>query len=145
MEHPELAGLPVVVPVDVEWTDMDAFAHVNNAVYFRYFERARVTLLERIGWFDSLRGGGPGPIVHSTNCRYRKALTYPDRLLVGARVADVQADRITVEHRIVSTKLDALAAEGTAVMVSFDYKAQAKAALPDEVGRRIAELHGGGK
>src|SRR5213080_4681434 len=100
MAHPELAGFPVVVELDVAWGDMDSYAHVNNVVYFRYFEAARIVLLDRVGWLRSMQEAGLGPIAASTNARFRKALTYPDRILVGARVTDTQPDRVTVEHRV---------------------------------------------
>ncbi len=45
-----LPSYPVVVEWDVAWGDMDAYGHVNNVVYFRYFEQARIAYLERIGW-----------------------------------------------------------------------------------------------
>jgi acyl-CoA thioester hydrolase len=140
MTHPHLAGFPVVVELDVAWGEMDSFRHVNNVVYFRYFEHARVAYLTRIGWFDLMDRTGLGPIVHSTQARFRKPVSYPDRLLVGARVIDLGPDRATFEHRLVSTTADALAAEGTAVVVSFDYRTGAKAALPAEIRDRIDAL-----
>ncbi len=140
MTHPHLAGFPVVVELDVAWGEMDSFRHVNNVVYFRYFEHARVAYLTRAGWFDLLDRTGLGPIVHSTSARFRKPVSYPDRLLVGARVIDVGPDRVTFEHRLVSTKGTDLAAEGTAVVVSFDYRSGKKAALPAEIRDGIDKL-----
>ena len=92
MTHPELAGFPIVVPVDVAWGDMDSYGHVNNVIYFRYFENARIAYLDRVGWLASMRETGLGPIVASTSARFRKAVAYPDRLLVG-RTADRRASR----------------------------------------------------
>lgn len=140
MTHPELAPFPVVVEVDVAWGDMDSFAHVNNVVYFRYFESARIAFLDRVGWMRSMRDAGLGPIVASTSARYRKPLAYPDRILVGARVSDLQPDRVTVEHRVVSTALDAVATEGQVVVVSFDYRQGKKCPIPDAVLAAIDQL-----
>src|SRR5438552_2851754 len=100
---------------------MDAFGHVNNVVYFRYFEAARIAYLTRVGWMDAKERLGIGPIVHSTQARFRKALTYPDMIRVGGRAAEVSADRVVIEHVVWSTRLDALAAEGRVVVVNFDY------------------------
>jgi acyl-CoA thioester hydrolase len=140
MTHPELALFPVVVELDVAWGEMDAFAHVNNVVYFRYFENARIPYLDRIGWMRSMVETGLGPILASTSARFRRPVSYPDRLLVGARVADVQADRVTFEYRLVSTKLNAVAAEGQAVVVSYDYRSAHKAPVPDAIRAAIEEL-----
>lgn len=140
MTHPQLVGFPVIVEIDVAWGEMDSFRHVNNVVYFRYFEHARVAYLDRVGWFALLDQIGVGPIVHSTQARFRKPVSYPDRLLVGARVITMEQDRITFEHRLVSRKWDALAAEGTAVVVSFDYRSGNKTTLPPEIRARIDAL-----
>ncbi len=63
MTHPLLAGFPVVVAADAAWGDMDSFRHLNNVVYFRHFENARVEYLRRVGWFDMMETAGVGPIV----------------------------------------------------------------------------------
>jgi acyl-CoA thioester hydrolase len=140
MPHPDLAGCPVVIELDVAWAEMDAFAHVNNVVYFRYFENARVEYLTRAGWFRSMAETGRGPIVSQTSARFRKPVKYPDRLQVGAKVTDVQADRVTFEHRVVSAAWGAVACEGQAVVVSYDYRAAAKCPIPDAVRAAVAEM-----
>lgn len=143
MTHPELAGFPIIVSVEVAWGDMDSYGHVNNVIYFRYFEHARIAYLDRVGWLASMRETGLGPIVASTSARFRKAVAYPDRLLVGARRVDEQADRITLEHRIVSEKRDAVVCDGQVVVVSYDYRAETKALIPPAIRAAIATLEEG--
>ena len=138
--HPLLGTFPVVLEVDVGWSDMDSFDHVSNLVYFRYFQDARIEYLSRVGWMESRRLTGLGPIVKSTGATYRKPVTYPDRLWVGVRAAEVKEDRVTFEHRIVSRAWDAVACEGTAVLVSYDYGAGAKCPLPEAVRKAIEEV-----
>jgi acyl-CoA thioester hydrolase len=135
-----LAQYPVVVTIPVQWGEMDAYGHVNNAVHFRYFESARVAYLERCGFLETYDAEGIGAILHSTDCRYRLALRYPDTVLVGTRVTSVEQDRFTMDHCAVSQREGAVAAEGKAVIVSFDYSTRTKTALPESVRRRIAEL-----
>jgi len=142
MTHPELALFPVVVELDVAWGDMDSYAHVNNVVYFRYFENARIAYLDRVGWSASKVATGLGPILASTSARFRKAVTYPDHLLVGARVTDIQSDRVTFEFRLVSTKFGAVACDGQGVIVSYDYRAASKAPIPAAIRKAIEELEG---
>jgi acyl-CoA thioester hydrolase len=57
-----LAGYPVVVEIPVAWGDMDYFRHVNNIVFFRYFESARIEYLERIGFRELADDDPVGPI-----------------------------------------------------------------------------------
>ena len=47
-----LAGYPVIVDLPVAWGEMDFYRHVNNVVYFRYFENARLEYFRRLGWFE---------------------------------------------------------------------------------------------
>jgi acyl-CoA thioester hydrolase len=140
MPHHLLADFPVVIELDVAWGDMDSFAHVNNVVYFRYFESARIAFLDCVGWMRSMRETGLGPIVASTSARYRKPLSYPDHILVGARVAALQNDRVTIEHRIVSTAWDAMATVGEVVVVSYDYRQGQKAPIPEPIRAAIEQL-----
>ena len=67
--------------IPVQWGDMDAFQHVNNTVYFRYFENARLEYFRRPGWFEFERATGIGPILASTQARFRRPLTYPDTIV----------------------------------------------------------------
>jgi acyl-CoA thioester hydrolase len=140
MTQPDLTLFPIVIELDVAWGEMDSYAHVNNVVYFRYFENARIVYLDRIGWMASMLQSGLGPIVASTQARFRRPISYPDRLLVGARIADIQSDRVTFEYRLISTKLNAVAAEGQAVVVSYDYRANAKAPIPGPIRKAIEDL-----
>ena len=137
-KHELLAGFPIVVEIPIAWGDMDAFGHVNNIMFFRYFETARIEFLYRVGF----RGddGRPGPILASTQCRFRRPLDFPDTVLVGVRVAELAEDRFTHEYRIVSVKADEVAAEGNGVVVAYDYAARAKTVIPDDVRAKIRAL-----
>lgn len=135
-----LQDFPVVVEQVVRWGDLDAFGHVNNTVFFQYFESARIAYFEAVGFGTTRGGGGVGPILHSTQCRFRLPLAYPDTLKVGARVTTLEADRFLMEYRIVSTQRGAVAADGTGLIVAFDYATQAKAELPAAVVERIRAL-----
>src|SRR5690242_6076718 len=93
-----------------------------------------------MGWFELERETGVGPILAATQARFRKPLTYPDTVLIGARVVSVGADRFTLEHLVVSERLGAVAAEGQGVVVAYHHGRHEKAPLPEELRRRIAEL-----
>jgi acyl-CoA thioester hydrolase len=137
-----LAGFPVVIEMAVAWGDMDAFQHVNNVVYHRYLENARLEYFRRLGWGTVRPQSGVGPILASIQVRFRKALTYPDTIAIGARVATLGEDRFTLDHLIVSQKLSAVATEGQATIVIYDYAQEKKAPIPDDLRRRIAEMEG---
>jgi acyl-CoA thioester hydrolase len=141
MDLSPLAGWPVIVEQEVMWGEMDSYGHVNNIVYFRYFENARLEYFRRLAWPAENPPRGIGPILHSTQCRFRKPLTWPDRIAIGARVPKLEADRFTIEHLILSENLG-VAAEGWGIIVTFDYAAGAKAAVPRELRKAIEQMEG---
>ena len=135
----KLDGYPITVDVVVAWGDMDAFGHVNNTVFFRWFETARIAFLEAIG-FTAGGDRGIGPILASTSCRFRRPVTYPDTVTVGVRVDDVQTDRFTHRYRVVRAGTGEIVAEGEGVVVAYDYGAGHKAPIPADVRRAIEHL-----
>ena len=135
-----LADFPVVVTVPVAWGDMDANQHVNNVVYLRWFETARIAAFEAVGWARSMSSGGVGPILARTSCVFRIPLAFPDTIRTAARFEDVGDDRFTMVYRVVSERHGAVAADGDGRIVAFDYAAGRKARLPDDVRAAIDAL-----
>ncbi len=135
-----LAGYPVAVELAVAWGDMDSYRHVNNVVYFRYLENARLEYFRRLDWFEYERQTGVGPILAATQARFRRPLTYPDAIWVTCRVVGVEGDRFHLEHRVVSQRLEAVAAEGKGTVVTYHHGERRKVPLPDELRRRIEAL-----
>jgi acyl-CoA thioester hydrolase len=135
-----LAGFPVCIEQAVAWGEMDAFGHVNNVVYFRYCENGRIAYIRRLDWFTHMQATNVGPIIASANLRFRRAVRYPDTLLVAVRATQIDQDRFTLLHRIVSTAQDCIAAEGEAVVVSYDYAQQQKTPLPEVIRQALERL-----
>jgi len=135
-----LAHCPVVIEIPVAWGEMDAFQHVNNIIYLRYFESARIAYFERLKLMEFMNETGVGPILGSVQCKFKIPLTYPDTVSVGTRIAKIEQDRFVMEYFVVSHKHQKMAAEGEGIVVSFNYRENKKAALPEEVKQRIAAL-----
>lgn len=136
-----LRDYPVTLELPVQWGDMDAFAHVNNLVYLRWFESGRVAYLEKLDAMGA-NAGDVGPILGQMDCRYRIPLEYPDRITVGVRVSEVGEDRFTMHHRVVSHQHGKVAAEGGGVIVCVDYRRGGKVPVPDAWREAIARLQG---
>ncbi len=137
-----MKGYPVVIEVPVAWGDMDTNQHVNNVVYFRYFESARIAYFEKTDIFDQLARTGIGRILAATSCKFRMPLSYPDRVLVGAKVSSLGEDRFTMGYRVVSVKHRKIAAEGDGVIVTFNYRENKKVPIPVDWRQRIVDLEG---
>jgi acyl-CoA thioester hydrolase len=140
MPHELLTGFPVVVEQVVVWGEMDSYRHVNNVVYFRYFENARLEYFRRLSWDVFEKETGVGPILAATQARFRKPLSYPDTIWIGSKIVSVLDDRFVLQHRIVSRKLNAVATEGEGTIVTFHYERGEKVPVPDELRRRIAQI-----
>lgn len=130
-------GYPIAVEVPVAWGDMDAFRHVNNTVFIRWFETARITLCEKLGLTVD-RPEGIGPILASVTCDYVVPVEYPATVVTRARVTNIGGRSLEVEHAV--TIDGTTVARGTAVMVLFDYAKGESVAVPDEIRDVIAAL-----
>ena len=135
-----LEAFPIVLQIPVAWGEMDSLQHVNNTVYFRYFESARMAYFNRIGMWKYMEETGTGPILASTECRFRIPLTFPDTVSVGTRIPKIEEDRFLMEYRVVSHRFQKVAAEGEGIVVSYDYRSKKKVPLPEELKRRILDL-----
>lgn len=140
MKPAALAAFPVVVDQAVAWGEMDYYRHVNNVVYFRYFENARLEYFRQLAWDQFERDTGVGPILAATQARFRKPLTYPDQIAIGARIAEIGTDRCTMEYLLYSHGLQAVAAEGQGTIVTYHYAEGRKVPVPAELRRRIEAM-----
>lgn len=138
-----LADFPVQTRREVAWGQMDVFAHVNNVVYFRWFEDARIAYFNQIGMLKHMESHDVGPILANTSCRFKAPVAYPDTVILGASVRDLGEDRFTMNYAIYSESIGRIAAEGTGLIVMFDYANKQKAALPNILRERIEALEGG--
>jgi acyl-CoA thioester hydrolase len=138
-----LEGYPVRVDIPVAWGEMDAYGHVNNIVYFRYFETARMAYFDRLQDPGFLARDPLGPILAATRCRFRAPLKHPDRVTVGARVSSVEEDRFVMAYAIFSHAMGRIAAEGDGTIVCYDYRNSRKAPLPEHLKLRIAQIENG--
>jgi len=140
--HECLADFPVVITLPIIWGDQDAFGHVNNTVYLRWAETARVEYLIRVGMWPPLPPKKLGPILASLKCDYRIPLTHPDRIHIGTRVSRVGKSSLQMDHRIVSHNADAVAAEIESTLVLLDYSLHKAVRVPDEVRRAMVQTEG---
>jgi acyl-CoA thioester hydrolase len=116
----------------IRWGDMDAMGHVNNTVYFRYFETAR------IAWFDEIDStpdpGGDGPVIINAHCSFLKQLKYPGDIEVRTLVGPPGRSSFEMTHeiRVVGKdgELSAIHAQGGAKVVWVNFPAEKSVPLP---------------
>jgi acyl-CoA thioester hydrolase len=120
----------------IRWGDMDAMGHVNNTVYFRYFEQARIS------WFDEIGcAPGPaaeGPVIVNARCSFIKQLKYPGEIEVSSLVGPAGRSSFEMIHEIRLAGADGqvaplVVAEGGAKIVWVNFPAEKSVPLPDRV------------
>ncbi|MCB2224764.1 MAG: acyl-CoA thioesterase [Actinobacteria bacterium] len=137
-----IEGFAVVERIPVQWGDMDALGHVNNARFFTWFETARIAYFREIG-FRADRADRIGPILAHTACDFLAPVEYPGEVLAGARVSRLGGKSFTHEYVVARADApDRPVATGAGVVVLYDYEAEAAVAIPDDLRARITALDG---
>ena len=117
---------PVQIELPVQWGDMDAFNHVNNAMYFKYFESVRIAYFEKLGVMGSNTKDNVAPILAETNCRFKLPLNFPDTILVGASVIENHSHGFLMEYAVYSQQLKRMTSIGTGRIVMLNYSTHEK-------------------
>ena len=76
-----------ITKMPIRWGDMDAYGHVNNTIYFRYMEQARVEWIEDMQVV--VRPGGDGPVIINASCTFLVPMTYPGMVEVRTYVGSI--------------------------------------------------------
>lgn len=121
------------IAIALRWGDQDAFGHVNNAMYLRYLEEARVRWLADIVK-DWDRGDGSKPIMAAVQANYRRPLTWPGEIVVQLFCEKLGNSSITIAHRIVdASDISVLYMDGNVVMVWIDPVTGKSTPLPEAI------------
>ncbi len=137
-----LSAFPVVIALPVQWGDQDSMGHVNNVVFFRWCESARIEYFRRVGMPDKRAGGQGDFILASLKCDFRRQVNYPDTIQVAARISRIGRSSMTMEHVVFSEAQQAVVAEADSTMVSFDYATGKSQPVPEEARAAISRLEG---
>jgi len=137
---PELSIHPVAISLPVQWGDQDAFNHVNNVVYYRWMESARIEYFRLLGLGVGISPQGTGPILASLKCDFRRQLAFPDTMLISSSIASIGRTSLKMAHLVYSTVQQTVAAEGDSVIVMFDYRAQKPLVVSNEIRAAIDAL-----
>lgn len=131
---------PTRIELPVLWGDMDAFQHVNNVQYFRYFESVRIAYFDQIGFTETMNHLKVGPILAETSCRFRFPLHYPETITVCTKVRLTGPETFDMEYMVWSQSRQDAAALGFGKIVCLDYEAGKRVALPETVLEKIRAL-----
>lgn len=123
-----------VVPWQVIFRDIDSFGHVNNAVFFTYFEWARTSM-----WLALTGGSRPsdiGFIVVRAECDFRQQIGL-EAIEIRVRIGEMRNTSFETLYEIRTRGGQQLAATGRVVVVLYDWKTQNKTQITDEFRRKV--------
>jgi len=125
--------------IPTRWMDNDAYGHVNNVVYYSYFDTAVNEHLVRASGLDIERSPAIG-IVVETRCRFHKPLSFPDVVDAGLRVAKLGNSSVSYEIGIFRQGDAEAAATGQFVHVWVDRATRRPTRVPDVVRAALSAL-----
>ncbi|RGD88322.1 MULTISPECIES: acyl-CoA thioesterase [unclassified Acinetobacter] len=131
-----LLDYPLIYTQQVAWGDMDAFGHVNNVMYYRYVESARLAYIERTGILSS----DILTVVASNQCKYLKPVFYPDQLSIGARIEELRNSAFRMHYLLWSEQQQSIVAEAEAVIVCVDKVNMQKTLIPELTRHKLKEF-----
>jgi acyl-CoA thioester hydrolase len=141
MSETEPRRLAHVERIPLRWGDMDAMGHVNNTVYFRFMEQARIS------WFDRLvpkdeAWQSTGIVIANASCNYRRAITYPGTVEVRLFVGVLGGASVATSYELLVDADPVPYADGAAVVVFIDMKTQKSRRIPADIRTRLEHAEG---
>lgn len=136
IDIPDQKKLAYEMVIPIRWGDMDAMGHVNNTIYFRYFETVRLEWLSRLG--APAAPQGEGPVIVNAFCNFLRQLEYPGDLL--ARHYAANPGRSSFDTFMTLERTDqpgVVACEGGATVVWTDARIQKSVPLPEWLRRLL--------
>ncbi len=119
---------------------MDAFQHINNTVYFRYFKDVRIAYFEQSDMLEFKQKLNTGPIMATAKSNFRVPLLYPDSINIGCRVVDVERRKFTMQYAVYSHRQQSIVADGDGLMVYFNYTENKSCDIPEKLVTAIGKL-----
>ena len=133
----------VLTPIPTRWMDNDIYGHVNNVVYYSYFDTAVNRYLIEAGALDIHAQGGTIGLVVETQCNFFASLAFPEVVEAGLRVAHVGRSSVRYEIGLFSAGHETCAARGHFVHVYVDRDSRKPVGLPETVLRAVESLRVG--
>ncbi len=124
--------------IPIRWGDMDAMGHVNNTVYFRYMEQARIS------WFGALvpekeAWRSTGIVIANAVCNYRRPITYPGTVQVKLYVGAPGGSSVPTYYELRVDEDAVPYADGEAVVVFIDLRLHKPARMPEDIRQRLLD------
>jgi acyl-CoA thioester hydrolase len=125
--------------ITTRWIDNDVYGHINNVVYYEFFDTVVNGYLIAQGALDITQGAVIGLVVE-THCNYFRPVAFPDTLRAGLRVAKLGTSSVRYEVGIFRNDYDTASAQGHFVHVYVDRATSKPVPLPEALKRALTKL-----
>ncbi len=136
---PSISEYPYVTTITTRWMDNDIYGHINNVVYYAYFDTVINRYLIDEGGLDIVGGEVIG-IAAESHCRYRRAVAYPTDLDAGLAVGRLGRSSVRYEIGLFPRGEDEVAAEGWFVHVFVDRVTRKPTPIPEPLRSALASI-----
>jgi acyl-CoA thioester hydrolase len=136
---PTIDDYPHVVDVTTRWNDNDLYGHVNNAIFYEYFDSVANDFLIGQGGLD-IHGSDVIGLVVESGCRYHAPIEYPATLRVGLRVDRLGNRAVTYGLAVFAPNVDLAVAHGYFSHVFVDRETRRPTAMPDGIRAALEQL-----
>jgi acyl-CoA thioester hydrolase len=133
------ADFPHFLEITTRWMDNDVYGHVNNVVYYSFFDTVVNRYLIDNGALDYVKGAVIGLVVE-TRCTYFKPISYPDRVTAAVSVENLGNSSVRYRVAVFRNDDSDAAAQGEFVHVYVDRASSRPVPLPDVLRRALTRL-----
>lgn len=120
------------ITLRIDWSEIDSFGHVNNVMFMKYVQAARLNFVENIGLMKMYRTQKVGFMVAETSCKFKKELHFPGYVTVNTKIAFVKNTSFSLEHTIANADEEVVAIAND-VLVVYDFNKNEKTLIPASI------------
>lgn len=112
---------PFPIKQNVYWGEMDAFGHINNVIYFRYFETGRINFFNQTGFWKDLDNETVRIVVVKLDCNFVQEIIYPKEIGIAVAIKEIGNSSVKVHHIVYDANdVNTIFAHGEGVIVGTD-------------------------
>ena len=127
------------IEINVQWGEQDALGHVNNTVFIRYFESARIHMFNESGIWDAFEKNKIYVVLAKIDCNFLRSIHYPETVIAQCGITAIGNSSITVEHQLFTKSDGKLVANGQGIIVCADPVAQKSVKIPEIIRELISK------
>lgn len=129
-------SLETKITLRIDWSELDVFGHINNVMFNKYAQTARLNYVDTIGLMELHKTKNIGFMVAETNCQFIKELLFPGNINIQTKINFVKNTSFALEHTMTNDNGE-LVAIAKDVLVVFDFIKKEKCLIPEEIKDKI--------